>query len=243
VTGAAALLQQYAGQQMNAVPPNPQFGDNSLHHEVMKAVLLNSADKLAGVHGSTRTAYDKNGLNWRQTEAFVSDDIPLDDQLGASLLNAKRAVQQFTPGEYDPGTVPLLGWDFDTVGGSGFKTEYVFNSESGGYIAATLTWDRKNEHSGGNTYHYGDTFTILPLKMNLNNLDLYLLPANSNDLGAALTKSMSLEDNVEHIFFDVPIGSYKLVVHNNFENGIGGSQNYALAWWFGNEVDPKNWAP
>jgi hypothetical protein len=54
VTGAVALLQQYAEQQMNLQPPNPRFTDHSQRHEVMKAVLLNSADKLAGVHDSTR---------------------------------------------------------------------------------------------------------------------------------------------------------------------------------------------
>src|SRR3954453_1157633 len=62
VTGTVALLQQYALQ--HSLPTNAR------KHEVMKAVLMNSADKLAGVQGSTRTAIDRDGLNWKQTEAF-----------------------------------------------------------------------------------------------------------------------------------------------------------------------------
>jgi hypothetical protein len=115
VAGATALLHQYAMQQMNLPTPNPRFGPNSQHHETMKAVLLNSADKLAGVHGSTRDAWDNNNENWTQSEAYLNDDLALDDVMGAGHLNARRVVQQLRPGEYDPGFVPPIGWDFDAA--------------------------------------------------------------------------------------------------------------------------------
>lgn len=48
VTGAVALLQQYARSQIEPPVSNPRFSSNSQRHEVMKAVLLNSADKKSG---------------------------------------------------------------------------------------------------------------------------------------------------------------------------------------------------
>jgi subtilisin family serine protease len=53
VTGTVALLQQYAKSKVEA-GTDPRWGENSQHHETMKAVMMNSADKLVGVHGSTR---------------------------------------------------------------------------------------------------------------------------------------------------------------------------------------------
>jgi hypothetical protein len=75
---------------------------------------------------------------------------------------------------------------------------------------------------------------VLP-EQRLNNLELYLMPATSTNFMDAISSSISTVQNVEHIFFNIPAaGDYKLVVFNNFENGIGDNQNYALAWWFGN---------
>lgn len=204
----------------------------------MKAVILNSADKLAGVHGSRRTILDgPNGVDWTQSEAYNSLFISLDDKMGAGELNARRAMQQFAPGESDPGNVPLIGWDYGTVGGAGSVTEYYFDEPLVGdkYIAATLVWDRRNEHSGGNVYSYGDQFFNAQFEDTLNNLDLYLMPADADPNGIGYTwASRTWEDNVEHIFFNnFDTGDYKIVLRNNTVGGIGDSQNYALAWWFG----------
>jgi hypothetical protein len=121
----------------------------------------------------------------------------------------------------------------------GDRKEYVFNQQIGGgnndYIAATLVWDRRVEKTNpNNNFLSGEDFFNRDIAHSLNNLDLYLMPANSNDLSLATKKSISSEMSVEHIFFKIPDnGSYKLVVHNNPVGGIGDSQNYALAWWFG----------
>ena len=236
VTGTVALLQQYTSKQMLLPTPNPRFGANSQRHEVMKAVMMNAADKLNGVHGSTRDVLSLNGLNWLSSAAATDETVPLDPWIGAGHLNAKRSVQQYRPGEYDPGTVPTIGWDYQSVGST---QEYVFNQQiGGGYIAATLAWDRRVVKEGSpnqNNYLEGDGFVRQDLEDSLNNLDLYLMPAASNDLSDAIAKSTSPVMSVEHIFFNIPAaGSYKLVVRNNPVGGIGDSQNYALAWWFGN---------
>ncbi len=238
VTATVALLQQYMVQQMSLPTPNPRFGPNSQRHEVMKAVMMNAADKLNGVHGSTRDILSLNGMNWLSSPAATDDSVPLDPYIGAGHLNAKRSVQQYKPGEYDPGTVPPIAWDYHSVGGSSTQ-EYIFNQQiGGGYIAATLAWDRRVVKVGSpsqTNYLEGDEFVNNDLMHSLNNLDLYLMPATSNDLSQAVAKSISTVMSVEHIFFDIPsAGNYKLVVHNNLTGGIGDSQNYAIAWWFGN---------
>jgi hypothetical protein len=195
----------------------------------MKAVMMNSADKLDGVHGSTRDVLNLNNGTWQSTEHTT---VPLDATMGTGHLNALRSKQQFESGEYNPGTVPSIGWDYHGVGNI---EEYVFDSQIGGdYIVATLAWDRRVDKTGGSTYLDGDTFVHQDPEDRLNNLDLYLMPASSNNFADAIASSKSPVQNVEHIFFDIPTsGQYKLVVHNNPNGGIGDVQAYALAWWFG----------
>ena len=245
VTGAAALLHQYAVQQKNASVPNDRFVLNSQRHEVMKAVMLNSADKLDGVHGSTRTIVDLNDQDWTQSEAFNSVFMPLDDQMGAGHLNVRRAVQQFAPGEYDPGTVPLIGWDYGSIGGQDSIIEYVLDEPlaAGEYIAITLAWDRRIESTGGNTYNFGDQFT----NHGVANLDLRLMTKDGTDLTLdSVWSSQSFEDNVEHIFFqfnEQEVGEYKIVVHHNccdIGNPLANT-NYALAWWYGDAAIPGDY--
>ena len=236
VSGASALLQEYALHQINVL--NPRFGANSQRHEVMKAVMLNSADKISGVNGSGRTILDSNEQDWLQSEAFNDPYVSLDDQLGAGHLNVKRAVQQLSSGEYSPGEfIPKIGWDYGTVGGQGSSVEYEFLEElsAGQYIAITLTWDRRVEHSGvnQNAYSFGDTFfNYASVDDVLNNLDVYLADTTTGT-SFLRGKSTTFEDNVEHIFFEVPdTDSYKIIVRNEC-CGLGTSQNYALTWWYG----------
>jgi subtilisin family serine protease len=108
VTGTVALLQQYANQQ--ATDSNPRFQEESYKQpEVMKAILLNSADKLNNVHGSQREIINKNNNNWLTTTAYNSQFTSLDVEMGAGHLNANSALENFKPGEYDRGEVPLIG--------------------------------------------------------------------------------------------------------------------------------------
>lgn len=239
VTGTVALLQQFAEPKVDA-GTDPRWGVNSQRHETMKAVMMNSADKLDGVHGSTRTVLDDVGDNWLQSPAHISNMVSLDPMIGAGHRNARRSLIQYESGEFDPGMVPSIAWDYHTVGD---MTEYVFDSEiGGGYIAATLAWDRRVEKTGGDNYLEGDQFVNEAPEDRLNNLDLYLMPASSNNLNDALTSSISQVMNVEHIFFNIPsAGQCKLVVHNNPMGGIGDNQAYALAWWFGNPMVPGDY--
>ncbi|BBO31566.1 S8 family serine peptidase [Lacipirellula parvula] len=235
VTGTAALLHEYATTQTGLSGAPGWDLDNSHRHEVMKSIILNSADKINGVHGSTRTVVDEFDQNWLQRSAGTSDLIALDEDMGAGHLNAGAALINFQPGEQEPGTVSRIGWDYGTVGAPGSFNDYVIDQPISGYVAITLAWDRKVELlEGDETYTSGEEF----IGRDLNDLDIYLLPANSDDLEAVPLgmKSITFDDNVEHIFFDVGEGgNYKIkVVH---AGGLGDDQNYGLSWWMGDPPD------
>jgi subtilisin family serine protease len=75
VSGTVALLHEYGDYQVANVGGDHWEFDRAKRHEVMKAVLLNSADKLAGVHGSTRTVVSNDAegnYDWTDTAAFSS---------------------------------------------------------------------------------------------------------------------------------------------------------------------------
>lgn len=219
VTGTVALLQQLGEKNTVDIGGDRWATGNFREHEVSKAVLLNSADKISNVHGSSRTVESTDGTGnytWEQSFAFTNDAQPLDIQFGAGHLNALRAATQLAPGEWDNGSdIPLIGWDFGETGGVGTTLRYTFDAElaAGAWIAITLTWDRDVFKTGDeDNFSPGDMFTV-GVDNGLSNLDLFLVPEGSNDFGAATAlRSIATEQNVEHIFAKVPgTGSYDLV--------------------------------
>jgi hypothetical protein len=245
VTGTVALLQEFADEKILNVG-GLRWGNTvgsgatnytAQRHEVMKAVLLNSADKIDGVHGTYRTveSRDQTGnYNWLASPAFMNEEIPLDLEFGAGHLNAQKAFKQFESGEWEPfAPVPNIGWDFGETGGPGTILSYPLAEAISGYISVTLAWDRFVDKTGSATsYTSGDQF----IGQGLNDLDLYVMPVGWVDFSEALTGlfSVSSEDNVEHIFAEVPTsGNYEIVV-NHFQGGLATDQKFALAWWNGN---------
>ena len=231
VTGAVALLQEYAVAQNNLSTPGWEQQDPR-RHEVMKAVLLNSAEKIAGVHGSNRTHFNQNVQTWTQTIAHNNPNVPLDLGFGAGHLNVSSAITNFAPGEQDPGNVPLTGWDYDFIGGN--TLDYVLDQPVGGgeWVAITMAWDREVTSTTGNNYNSTTSFFNNPIGMELANLDMYFMPANSNNINDAIFSSTASEDSVEHIFKQLGAnqgGNYKIRVVNS--GGGQGFADFALAWW------------
>jgi hypothetical protein len=214
-----------------------------LRHQVMKAILMNSAEKVSGRIGMGRTVLKQNNTTWDQSDA--RDDpgnpagraIPLDDEMGTGFLNASRAVTQWRGGRFGPqqaNTGPI-GWDYNTVPAMAGLTpgnlKYTLPTlKGGGWISATLTWDRVatlNDNPGGtpNRYDVGETFNADPVA----DLDLYLMPAGETDLSKNVWSSTSTLYNLEHIFFQLPAGDkqYELWVRNY----SGVATPFGLAWW------------
>ncbi len=180
VTGTVALLQQYGDAQS----PSAQWDGDHRKHEVMKAVLMNSADKvlddgswtppngnpvpLGGLLGMQRTVLKKNGDDWFDSTAYGDGFgeqgafVPLDEEMGTGHLNAERAAAQLQNGEFDPNgnDVPAIGWDYHSTGGASFAgiNRYKIGEELDvdSFISLTLAWDRKVElvNNVGAINHY-----------------------------------------------------------------------------------------
>ncbi|HYW22149.1 MAG TPA: S8 family serine peptidase [Nodularia sp. (in: cyanobacteria)] len=236
VTATVALLQEFGDRQLDNKQRN--WSVDARRHQVMKAVLLNSADKLEdsgdGLRlGMTRTLIDKQNHNWLESDAYQNPKIPLDAQMGTGHLNAFRAYQQFSAGQWRPSsTVPAVGWDYGTVD-VGSTVDYALDKplKQNSFVNITLSWNRLvelNDTSKNAKYDVGETFS----DRGLNNLDLYLINADAKNADAGVAcASISDIDSLEHIFCPVPAtGNYKIRVQ--FRQQVNeATQPYGLAWW------------
>jgi Subtilase family len=242
VTGTIALLQEFSDRQLRTkrhllAGIQPRWTLDARRHEVMKAVLLNSADKVKdrgdGLRlGMSRTILAKNNRDWIESEAYRDRQIPLDYQLGAGQVNAFRAYQQFSPGQYLPtAPVPPIGWNYQSIE-AGAVQDYAIDRPlaEGSFVSLTLTWDRLVELqdiNGNKEYDLGEEFR----DRGLNHLDLYLMHAEDDNIDRSVWSSVSAVDSVQHIFHQIrDPGKYKIRVH--FRQAVHAPrQAYGLAWW------------
>lgn len=192
VAGGAALLINM-GQNLG----------HSTDPKVVKSVLLNSADKLAG---------------WTNTPTR-----PLDYSQGAGQMNLRSAYRQYLFDHAGPGDVAGIGWDLRALDHDDENLYAVdVNLPAGAVISATVTWDRivttTTEDIETLTYEFD----------HLDDLNLYLYEAD--DLTTPVASSVSTIDNVEHIYFPVADpGSYVLGVEMAGA-APGDAETYGLAW-------------
>lgn len=238
VVGVIALLQELVDRQWRAGVANWSLGGRD--PMVMKAVLLNSADKLQDTGdglrlGMSRTLLDNRNQNWLDSDAYRDRAIPLHRDLGTGHLNAYRAYQQLVAGAFAPGPVPPRGWTLSQLAWDGSEAvqDYLLTTplKADSYLSATLTWQRRVElvdSNGNGLYDRGESFA----DEGLNNLDLYLLPIDAEDTRDNIWSSESQVDSVEHIFYKIPqTGRYKLRVVYHQQSHNQPIQPYALAWW------------
>jgi len=235
ITASVALLQEYGDRNISHSLPN--WSLDARRHEVMKAVLLNSADKIQDqgdgfLLGMERTVLSEKNKTWLDSDAYHNPRVPLDIEMGTGHLNVFRGYQQFSGGEYDPESdVPAIAWDYNQVKVGNYQDYYLDQPlQEGSYAAISLAWDRLvllNDLNRNAQYDVGENF----LDRGLNNLDLYLLPENEFSDLRNTCSSNSFEDSVEHIFCKIPkTGRYKIRVYyrHQLNNPI---QSYGLAWW------------
>lgn len=233
ITGSVALLQE-AGDRF-LYQKRPFWTKDYRHHEVMKAILLNSADKIkdksdGNLLGMTRTILTKNNKTWLESDAYFDPKIPLDIQMGTGHLNVMRAYQQLNAGQWNyQKEVANIGWNYDNITADSFQ-DYVLEKplKGGSYVSITLAWDRLVELEDLNNnqqYDLGEKFK----DQGLNNLDIKLISLDNNKTHNNCY-SVSEVDSIEHIFCQIPqTGKYKIRVQ--FTQKINKDiQPYALAW-------------
>lgn len=232
VAGAGALLQQW-GTHTGMDTSN----------ETMRAVMINSVNKVDGVLGMNRTITDREGLDWFASEAYMDQTVPLDDQMGAGQLDVSRALAQYDAGEQGPGAVENIGWDKQAATTEGEYFDYLLGEalDAGDFISATLAWDRQAiylDNGITGVYEPGvDGVAGLPI----DNLDLYLMLNDDTLTEQAIWSSVSTLDNLEHLFWEIPeAGNYKLRVvfteDVTFLPGFEATPDFTLAWWAGGAV-------
>ncbi|PZO44481.1 MAG: peptidase S8 and S53 subtilisin kexin sedolisin [Pseudanabaena frigida] len=241
VVGTIALLHEYANRQIES----GEWSIDARRHEAIKAVLINSADKIqdAGdgkILGMSKTILDAFGKTWIDTEAYANRSIPLSINLGAGQLNAYRAFLQYKGGQQSPvngtgnisATVKAIGWDTNIVEVDKYQ-DYIFANplEADSFISATLTWDRQvklNDKNGNGLFDIGESFT----DEGFNRIELYLMRSQDTDISQSVWSSISQIDNLQHIFMKIPAtGKYKLRVVFKSPQVSSPSQRYGLAWW------------
>ncbi|MFP4254242.1 MAG: S8 family serine peptidase [Halothece sp.] len=231
VTGVVALLQEYSDRVLQDSPAEAfAWSLAARRQEVMKAVLLNSADKISD--NQKRTLRGKQNQTWLESNAYKNPDTPLDLELGAGHLNAYRAYQQFSAGQWQPETVvPSMGWDYNQVIANSHQ-DYRLETplKAGSYATVTLTWNRLVELKDDNQNGKFDQGEKLRDR-GLNNLDLFLIPEGETFSQAHHCASTSQVDSVEHIFCEIPeTGKYKIRVQFS-DQAHQAIQRYGLAWW------------
>ncbi len=235
ITGSVALLQEYGDRLLRT--GRPDWSLDSRRHEVMKAVLLNSTDKIKDpgnglLLGMKRTILSKKNKIWLESDAYQNPRLPLDIEMGTGQLNVFRAYQQFDGGQIAANTpAPAIGWDYGRLKANSYQEYYLQQPlPVGSYAAITLTWDRLvelNDRDRDGEYDVGETFR----DRGLNNLDLYLMPIEAESNQRNTCSSLSAEDSVEHIFCPIPkTGRYKIRVYYRYQHNEP-VQSYGLAWW------------
>ena len=220
VSGTTALLLQKAYSDPTLGKAFDQPGKNS----VMKAVLLNSAEKLPF---------------WHKGQIASDDDsqTPLDFSQGAGALDAVAAYRQFVAGQHNPGLVPKTGWDNRIIEANDNRGDYVIeNVEPNQMITATLCWN----------YHYQNQYPFQHLLENDVNLKLELWGIDPNGSGNEILVDVcdSVNDNIEHLYVqsDERFSDYIVrVVFSDLQLVEPSTQErYALAWSVRNDTASDN---
>lgn len=245
VTGEAALLYGRAVDYNGTLGIPALASDKgtllSTDHKLIKAVIINSADKIAGK--------DSNGLLqsvWTPGAVSVVSGVtnalvPLNYAVGAGKANAKEALLQYqeTGNRF---------WDLFTLTNSGSAVYYTYGT--GRFtnstpsvpeylnITATLNWDRHIDFTVNTDP--GSALLGTVDKNLLSNLDLVLQRESSPGTWEDVYKSAGLLDSTEHLYMNLLPGniSYRIGVlgTNIAEPAIG--EQYALAVNFAAVPEP-----
>ena len=224
VAGGAALLVD-AGKYLYA-------GSNAVDARVIKAVLMNSADRFPGW---------SNGLH--NLGGLLVTTQSLDFAVGAGRLDLSTAYTQYTAGTHDVaglggGAVSPVGWDYGLVA-AGSTNDYFLSmpTPTGGKFDVTLDWFTDGSlDTNAFTVSYGSFF----------NLDLEVWLANGGTPVEEIAASSSAYNNVELLSFNAPTnGSYVIrVVNNGSVYNFGGNTTnaltYGLAWSAASVPEPTS---
>ena len=223
VAGGAALLVDAGYSNFG--------GGHAVDGRVIKAVLLNSADKTPGWTNNTHLV---NGV--------LVTTQGLDFNTGAGALNLNKAYDQYlsgTAGDSNGGTVHPLGWAFGHVA-AGAPNKYFLDTplHAGDTFTATLDWFINTYFNTSATADPAtDNFSDADLHPTyFDQLDLQVWSVLNGNLATLIADSSSPYNNVDHLYFTIPAdGDYALRISwiGTTYDLFGTSpraDDYGLAW-------------
>lgn len=212
ITAAGAALM-VSGSRLDAELAG---NDNARDARVIKAAMLNSADKITGWN---------NGQT--SVGGVVTTTQALDWASGAGALNLDRAYDQYlAAGTRDlagsgGGQVKTTGWDYG-VATLGNTLIYEIDSLllGGSYFTVTLDWFRERSF---------DAATLVANDIGQANLDLYVVDL---ELDQIVASSISTFNNTEHLHFQLSTTSRYAIGVNYLGNLFGSMTDtaFGLAW-------------
>jgi hypothetical protein len=212
VAGAVALLHSASYVD--------NLGPQSRDARVIKAVLMNSATKLAGWNNGQTT----------NPAGVVTTTQALDWSQGAGQLNLNAAYDQYLSGTQDVpgtggGTVASIGWDYGTLTILGHNDYPIQATLHGGTLLdVTLDWFRD---CASPTLDSNQSLVVS--NNGFANLDLEIWNAGFTHLYAV---SDSLYNSVQELHFVLPAdGQYGIRVDYTGQMfGTPQAEPYGLAW-------------
>jgi len=236
VAGAIAQLDAYAhGLSSIAVylqpldPLAPQRCTDATDSRVIKAVLMNAADKTAGWNNGQTVL---NGI--------ITTTQGLDYNVGAGCLDVGRAADNYLDGNFDPQVighqyVGPKGWDLSTVT-AGTPNVYDLGTLTAGLtLTATLDWFADTSFDDGN---------LTPAVNRFANLDLEILEQTAPATWTEIAISEALYNNVQQLSFtltdtaDYQVEVIYAGVQYDFPGDTTDSEEYAVAWSDVNVPEP-----
>ena len=231
----AAGGTSFAAPQVSAVAGlMEQYGANNglnFSHRVLKAAILNSASKHVLSKPADTNAddlSDMQGLSWTQRYENRNAANPLnmaaprDSDSGFGQLNGLSAIKQVANG----GGGSAVSVESSTIPAGGSVTNNLFvggeKLKPGSLVTATLVWDRVVGTTMANptlaNLQAPASYTVQtsnnPGGNNQPIADLDLLLVNRGT-GTTVAASRAVNDNVEHLYFNVrEEGDYDLVYVN-----------------------------
>ena len=233
VAGGAALLDSTAKTYFKS-----SLTDAATQSVVVKAVLMNSADKLPGWNNGQQSV---NGV--------ITTTQALDYAMGAGRMNLNTAYTQYTtsacvttyPGIFSSSfnlQIANVGWGYGTalLGGTNY---YTFANQllAGQQIAVTAAWLR-NQIWNSATNDYVDVAQA--------ELDLMVYQILSGGTNQLIAQSISPVSTTQELYFQLQnTGTYMIDVGystNLFDfSGDYNTQDYGLAWSVEDVPEPSTY--
>jgi hypothetical protein len=242
VTGVAALL--YGGATYGLGIATARGTVFSTDHKLIKAIIMNSADKIAGLdaNGNAQSVWAPGSVV--MTNGVPNAIVPLNYAVGSGSVNGNSAYT-----EYDEQGNSF--WDVNTVAGTGSDVYYTFGigkfttsdpTQLLSGLTATLVWDRHVDFTV-DTSGDPDTFGTVTKDL-LSDLDLILQEEIAPDNWEDVYMSGETGSTVDQIYLPQlsGTGTYRLDVHGgNVADPATNGEQYALAVTFTTVPEPGGW--